>query len=227
MQNVKHIFFDLDHTLWDFDANSKRAYIDVFKNANVGLDIEKFLNYYRIINLRYWKLYREEKVTKEELRQGRLRETFKILNYIVSKEKIDFIANDYLETLPKYNQLLEGTHDLLSKLHEKYVLHIITNGFSKVQHVKLKKSGIEKYFDKVITSEMVGVKKPNPLVFKFATELAKSRIRESVMIGDNWEADIMGAKSYGMHVIYCNFDNSIVDNGIPSVRSLTEINKYL
>ena len=224
---IKHVFFDLDHTLWDFEANSRKAYIQVFKNAGITLDVHKFLNYYKPINLRYWKLYREDKVTKEELRYGRLRETFDFLKYNVHRDMIDNIANDYLESLPMYNQLLDGTHELLSMLHLKYQLHIITNGFDEVQNNKLEKSGIGKYFDKIITSEMVGVKKPNPKVFEFAIQSAKATIRESVMIGDNWEADIMGAKSYGMNVIYCNFDKSVVDASIPSVEKLLDIGNYL
>jgi putative hydrolase of the HAD superfamily len=224
---IKHVFFDLDHTLWDFEVNSKKAYIKVFNNASIRIDVNKFLNYYRIINLRYWKLYREDKVTKEELRYGRLKETFDLLKYNVSNEEINFIANDYLNILPLYNQLLDGTHELLSNLHAKYQLHIITNGFSQVQHIKLEKSGIEKYFDKVITSEMVGAKKPSPKIFEFAIEMANANIRESVMIGDNWEADIMGAKSFGMNVIYCNFDNSDLDSAIPSLENLLEIKNYL
>ena len=132
MNGIKHIFFDLDHTLWDFEANSDIAFITIFKMHNVKLDVSLFLNTYRVINQHYWKLYREERISKEELRYGRLRDTFNKLNFKVHDEIIDKLAVDYIEELPKSNTLFEGTHELLQHLHPKYNLHIITNGFFQV-----------------------------------------------------------------------------------------------
>ncbi len=224
---IKHVFFDLDHTLWDFETNSALSFAKIFKDNNIKLEIHKFLNYYKAINQRYWKLYSQEKVTREVLRYGRLKDTFDFLKYKVSDETINLLADDYLSALPLFNKLFEGTHELLSYLKPKYKLHIITNGFSEVQIAKLKNSDIEKYFDKIITSEMVGVKKPNPKVFNYAVKLADTTINESMMIGDNWEADIMGAKNVGMKVIYCNFDNNPVGESITSITNLLEIKKYI
>lgn len=222
-----HIFFDLDHTLWDFEENSAQTYSKIFKDRDIQLNVPKFLNYYKIINQRYWKLYRNDKIDRDVLRYGRLRDTFEFLKYQVSDATINFLSDEYLNTLPLFNKLFEGTHELLAYLEPKYQLHIITNGFSEVQNAKLENSGIKKYFDRIITSEMVGVKKPNPKVFEFAVNSAKANKKESWMIGDNWEADIMGAKNVGMQVIYCNFDNQSVDESILSVTSLLEIKKYL
>lgn len=227
MQQQTHIFFDLDHTLWDFEENSAQSYAKIFKDCDIQLNVSKFLNYYKIINQRYWKLYRNDKIGRDALRYGRLKDTFDFLEYNVSDATIDLLSDEYLNALPLFNKLFDGTHELLSYLEPKYQLHIITNGFSEVQTAKLENSGIKKYFDKVITSEMVGVKKPNPKVFEFALNSAKATKKESWMIGDNWEADIMGAKNFGMQVIYCNFDNRNVDESIPSVNSLLEVKNYL
>lgn len=224
---VKHVFFDLDHTLWDFEVNSAAAYKKIFNDYDIDLNVNKFLNYYKGINLRYWKLYREDKISRDMLRYRRLKDTFDFLKYSVLDETINKLTDAYLEYLPNYNKLFDGTHEILTYLDAKYKLHIITNGLNSVQIEKLKKSRIDKYFDKIITSESVGVKKPNSKIFEFALKFADANPNESVMIGDNWEADIMGAKNKGMYVIYCNFDNEQVDDSIPSIDSLEDIRNYL
>lgn len=224
---INHVFFDLDHTLWDFETNSDAAYAKIFKERKIQLSIDKFLNYYKTINLKYWRLYRVDKVTKEALRYGRLKDTFDFLKFKIDDELINALADDYLEELAKFNKLFEGTHELLTYLQAKYKLHIITNGFNEVQNAKLVNSGIKKYFDQIITSELVGFKKPNPKVFEFALNKSNAKKEESVMIGDSWEADIMGAKNYGMQTIYCNFNNEIVGESILSVSNLLQIKELL
>jgi putative hydrolase of the HAD superfamily len=224
---IKHIFFDLDHTLWDFEANSNIAFETIFKKHNVGIDLEKFLNYYTGINQNYWRLYRNEKISKEELRIGRLRDTFNKINYKFDYTLIDNLSIDYIEVLPNNNLLFDGTHEILEYLQPKYKLHIITNGFNEVQYKKLDNSGLSKYFDKIITSEDAGVKKPNPKIFNYSLDLAKANSNESIMIGDNWEADVMGAIDNGIDAIYCNYDNNSVGENIKSINQLLELKKYL
>ena len=224
---IKHIFFDLDHTLWDFETNSDLAFKAIFKKHNVQVDLLKFLNYYRAINENYWKLYREEKVTKEQLRIGRLKDAFEIIKFKSSTELLEVLADDYIAYLPENNYLFEGTHEILAHLKPNFNLHIITNGFSEVQGKKMKNSGLDTYFDKIITSEQVGVKKPNPLIFEFALKEANALASESIMIGDNWEADIMGAQNAGLDVIYCNFDSKPVSEHIKSITNLSELKRYL
>lgn len=222
-----HIFFDLDHTLWDFEKNSALTFKKIFELNDLDVNLEKFLNYYQKINLKYWRLFRVDKVTKSELRYGRLKDTFDILNYKATDEIIHRLSEDYITYLSSFNHLFEGTHEILSYLKEKYQLHIITNGFNEVQNEKLKNSGIRKYFNEIITSEEVGVKKPNSKVFKYALKKANASKQNSFMIGDSWEADIMGAKNYGLDVIYCNFENNKVDESIKSVSDLFELKNYL
>jgi len=149
--NIKHIFFDLDHTLWDFETNSAHAFDFIFMDNRVEVDLNSFLKIYAPINHKYWKLYREEKVSKPVLRYNRLKETFDLLNYNISDDLINHLAIVYIDNLPNYNMLFEGTIEVLDYLSPKYEMHIITNGFEEVQTKKMEKSGIKKYFDKIIT----------------------------------------------------------------------------
>lgn len=225
---IDHIFFDLDHTLWDFEKNSALTFGKILPEAGVHVPMDAFLHAYVPINLKYWKLYREEKVSKVKLRYSRLKETFDLINYDVSDQVIDHLSEEYILQLPNYNHLFEGTFDLLDYLKNKYELHIITNGFQEVQTLKMSKSGILNYFDQIITSESVGVKKPNPKVFQFAMKKAKALPDNSIMIGDSLEADIQGALGVGMKVIHFNAENlPNIPQNIISVDKLLEIKQYL
>ena len=224
---VKDIFFDLDHTLWDFDKNSMLAFKRVFKKFKITIEFDAFLKIYEPINVEYWKKYREDKVSKESLRRGRLIDSFNFFDLIYTTEKIDEIADAYIQELPFDNHLFEGAVEILDYLILKYKLHIITNGFEEVQHKKLKNSGIDHYFSTVTTSEEVGVKKPNPKVFLTALNKANSLPAQSVMIGDSLEADILGANNIGMQTIFYNYRNENISKKIKSIDSLLEIKNYL
>ncbi|MGY0408179.1 MAG: YjjG family noncanonical pyrimidine nucleotidase [Polaribacter sp.] len=225
---IKHIFFDLDHTLWDFEKNSELTFKKIFKINKIQLNFSDFLSVYSPLNLQYWKLYREEKVSKSELRYGRLKNTFNAINYTVSDTVINKIADDYIVHLTDFNHLFKGTFEILDYLKEDYKLHIITNGFKEIQSKKMINSNIYHYFDKIIISESVGVKKPHPRVFEYALEAAEAVAENSMMIGDNLEADIQGALNIGLKAIHCNFTNSEnVNTAIPTISSLKEIKQYL
>ena len=224
---VKDIFFDLDHTLWDFDKNSMLAFKRVFKKFKIIIEFDAFLKIYEPINIEYWKKYREDKVSKENLRRGRLIDSFNFFDLIYTTEKIDEIADAYIQELPFDNHLFEGAVEILDYLILKYKLHIITNGFEEVQHKKLKNSGIDHYFSTVTTSEEVGLKKPNPKVFLTALNKANSLPTQSVMIGDSLEADILGANNIGMQTIFYNYRNENISKKIKSIDSLLEIKNYL
>lgn len=225
---IKHVFFDLDHTLWDFEKNSNLTFKQLFKTHNINLRLEDFLKVYSPINFEYWKKYREEKVSKEDLRYGRLKDSFKTLSFDISDELIHKLSYDYIDVLPTNNYLFEGVFELLDYLQSKYKLHIITNGFKEVQNLKLEKSGINKYFEEVITSESVGVKKPNPKVFYYALNKTNAIPENSIMIGDNLEADIIGALNCGIKSIHFNLHNEeFVQKKYISVSSLLEIKQYL
>jgi putative hydrolase of the HAD superfamily len=226
--NIEHVFFDLDHTLWDFEKNSELTFEKIFTEHSVTVNIDDFFAIYKPLNLKYWKLYRDEKISKEELRYGRLKNSFDAVNYEISDQLIDKLAIDFIENLANFNHLFEGTFELLDYLAEKYTLHIITNGFEEIQSKKMINSKIHHYFDQIITSESVGVKKPNSRVFEFALEVANAKKENSVMIGDSLEADIRGALSIGLQAIHCVFDNAkSTDEDFITVNSLLEIKEYL
>lgn len=224
---IEHIFFDLDHTLWDFDKNSSLAFEMIFRKFKIQIKHTSFLKAYQPINMKYWKLYREEKVTKEELRRARLVEAFEILNQKFSLEIIDEIANDYIAFLPTNNHLIDGAEELLKYLNPKYDLHIITNGFKEVQNNKLSNSGIRHYFNTITNSEDVGVKKPDPFIFEHAIKISGAKKSNSLMIGDNYEADILGAEALGIKSICFNYHKERLPVDSLQVSALKQLKKYL
>jgi len=227
IDTITDVFFDLDHTLWDFDKNSLLAFGRVFQKHDIDIDLGSFVKIYEPINFEYWKLYREEKVSKDELRRGRLLDTFNSFGKKYSLTKIDAMAVSYIDELPVDNHLFDGTVEILEYLVEKYNLHIITNGFQEVQLLKLKNSGIYSYFETVTTSEEVGVKKPNPLVFHAALRKARTQSVQSIMIGDTFEADILGAEAVGMRTLFYNYRKETIPNGYKLVDHLLEIKSHL
>ena len=223
---IKNVFFDLDHTLWDFERNSALTFDLLFKNYDLKINLKDFLEVYVPINLEYWRLYRNEQITKEFLRFNRLNDAFTKLQIHVSADLINNISYDYINHLPKFNHLIKGALELLKYLRNKYRLHLITNGFRNVQSNKLKNSGIDVFFDFVFDSESVGVKKPNPLIFNHALDKSKSKANESVMIGDSYEADIQGSLAVGMNAIhYINFGENhhnkcLIVNNLLSIKDI-------
>lgn len=226
-QNKKHLFFDLDHTLWDFDRNSAVAFDVIFKQHGFDFSTDEFLKHYIPRNQHYWKLYQLNQISHEDLRYYRLKDIFDILNIKVSKEQINQLSEDYIMHLPNSNHLFDGAIEVLEYLQPNYHLHIITNGFHFVQDKKLKNSNIEHFFKTITNSEMAGVKKPHPNIFEFALSLAKASKQESVMIGDSWEADIEGALDFGMDAIFFNAKNTSHKNGVVEVNHLLELKNIL
>lgn len=227
IDTITDVFFDLDHTLWDFDKNSLLAFERVFQKHEIEIDLRSFVKIYEPINFKYWKLYREEKVSKDQLRRGRLIDTFSGFDMKYTLAEIDAMAVSYIDELPVDNHLFDGTVEILEYLVEKYSLHIITNGFQEVQLLKLKNSGIYSYFETVTTSEEVGVKKPNPLVFHAALRKAKTHSVQSIMIGDTFEADILGAEAVGMQTLFYNYRKETIPTGYRLVDHLLEIKSHL
>lgn len=227
MQHIKHIFFDLDHTLWDFEKNSALTFDKIFKTHQLAVDLDIFLKVYEPINLKYWKLYRDEEIDKNRLRYGRLKDTFDEINFKADDELIIKLSIDYIAHLSSFNYLFDGTVELLNYLQPKYQLHIITNGFEEAQHKKMASSNIQHYFKTVTNAEAAGVKKPNPIIFDYALKLANAQSKESLMIGDNYEADIEGALKVGYDAIFFNYRNDNVTDDIKQVKHLSELKLYL
>ena len=224
---ISDVFFDLDHTLWDFEKNSALAIETIFKKHAIDVDLNLFLSHYIPINMKYWEWYRVDKITQYELRLGRLKDTFVLLNYEIDDEKIIFLSEEYIEYLPKFNHLFDGAITILDYLKPKYNLHIITNGFQEIQGNKLRNSNIGHYFKTITNSEMAGVKKPNPKIFEYALALAKAQKQSSIMIGDCIDADVNGALNFGMEAILFNIYSSKTHKNIKQVSHLLELKNYL
>ena len=207
-KSIKHIFFDLDNTLWDFNTNSKKTFVKILKLNNVDISIDDFMDVYLPINDHYWKLYREEKVSLEKLRFERFSKTFSRLGYKVSDGKISSLIQDYIKYLSTYNNLIEGARELLDSLHSIYKLHVITNGHRDIQLKKIEQAGLTPFFQNIITSDDVGVKKPNPKIFRYALDISNALPEESLMIGDDYEADIIGAKNVGFKTCFVKYKKS-------------------
>ena len=161
------------------------------------------------------------------MRYARLKDTFDEMNYQIDDGEINLLAIEYITYLSQYNALFEGAIEVLEYLQVKYELHIITNGFEEVQFKKLKNSNLLPFFSQIITSEKVGVKKPNPKIFQYALNISNAKPNESFMIGDNLEADILGAKNAGMHTIFCKFNGEESPKEMLSVSKLEQIKSYL
>lgn len=224
---VEHVFFDLDHTLWDFDKNSALTFSKIFKKNAIPVPLDSFLEIYEPLNLELWKLYREDKINKETLRYNRLKKTFSRLNFYISDALIHQLSSDYIDHLSTFDNLFHKTIDVLNYLQPKYQLHIITNGFKAVQEKKISNSKIDHYFRTITNSESTGYKKPNPIVFEYALDQAKAKPETSIMIGDSIEADIQGALNIGMQAIWCNFKKtSIFFEGV-QIHELIKLKEYL
>ena len=224
---IADVFFDLDHTLWDFEKNSALTFESIFEKYKIDVDLKIFLSHYVPINIKYWNWYRNDKITQSELRLGRLREALQLIEYAIDDVALDYLANAYIEQLPKNNHLFDGTIAILEYLQPKYNLHIITNGFESVQNNKLTNSNIKQYFKTITNSEMAGVKKPNPIIFDFALKAANAKKENSLMIGDCIEADVLGAINSGLHAILFSEVHTETAHDIKQINHLLDLKNYL
>lgn len=225
--NIQHVFFDLDHTLWDFERNSAATFISIFQELNFNFSVETFLSYYNPINHYYWKLYREDQISEIELRHSRLEKTFAKMKISLDRKQIEKISELYIQQLSSHTFLFQDTKSVLEYLYPKYKLHIITNGFENVQQRKLKNSGIANFFQTVFTAEKYGVKKPHPNIFFSAMQSSQAKPENSLMIGDNLEADIRGALNLGMYAIHFNSHNEEIHKESLIINSLKELKTLL
>ncbi len=207
MKRYKYLFFDLDRTLWDFEKNSHEELTLIYHRCQLhqkGISLkDEFIRIYKQINEQCWELYRNNEITKEKLRSERFNKTLLYFG-IKDDELSEQIGDQYIKNSPKRTILIDGAKDLLDYLQGKYQMHIITNGFEEVQFDKLKNSGLLTFFDKVITSEAAGFKKPNTVIFEYALNKTNANLAESVMIGDDLNTDILGGINFGIDCIYYN-----------------------
>lgn len=207
-KKYKHLFFDLDHTLWDFDANAMETLADVYQSlqlAEQGVDdFDLFCKHYLHHNAILWDRYHNGFINADDLKWKRMWRT--LLEFKIGSEELARkMSGEFLEILPTKQNLFPYTHEILRHLKEKdYVLHLITNGFEKTQWRKLNNSNLGQYFEEVITSETSNSVKPNKEIFEYALKITGAELKESIMLGDNLDADIKGAMNAGMDCIFVN-----------------------
>lgn len=228
MPQYKHLFFDLDHTLWDFDANAKETLAELYSifdlNKKIHIAFDDFYPKYLFHNEVLWDRYHKGLISADDLKWKRMWRTlldFKIADEPLAKE----MSEKFLEILPTKKLLFPHTIEILNYLTEKkYTLHLITNGFEKTQWSKLNNSGLGKYFTHVITSEGSNSLKPKKEIFDFAMQKAAASLAESIMIGDNLDADIQGAMNAGMDTVFVNHINAVPEiNPTYTVTHLQEL----
>jgi putative hydrolase of the HAD superfamily len=203
----KHIFFDLDHTLWDFTSNSRKTLkgiFDEFRLKEKGISsFDVFVEKYETINEGLWTKYRAGTIDKSTLRNGRFPAVFRhweIHDQVLAND----INERYLTEGPKQPGLMPNAIETLEYLQTRYEVHLITNGFKEVQSTKLNASGLQGYFKTITTSEEVGVLKPNPKVFHHALGLALAQPDHSIYVGDHFDSDVIGSKNAGIDQVFFN-----------------------
>ena len=224
----KHLFFDLDHTLWDFEANARVTLMELYNTLDLeqrGInDFDLFHKNYLVHNEKLWERYRNGYIRQDELRVKRMWLAlldFKIADEILAKE----MSVQFLDLLPTRTILFPYALEILEYLNNKsYELHLITNGFEKTQHSKLKYSGLDKYFKEIITSEGSSSIKPNKEIFYYALDKAGADPSNSIMLGDSIEVDIIGAMNAGIDQVFINHLDIPIDiKPTYVVRSLKEL----
>jgi putative hydrolase of the HAD superfamily len=204
------IFFDLDHTLWDYEKNSKETLEELYDQYQLpekGVnDFKAFHNAFQDVNAKLWVLYDTGKIDSEVIRKERFKQVLEAFDAYDEKLSRD-ISHDYLITCPKKGNLMQGAINVLQYLKDQsYQLSVITNGFEEIQHLKLTSGNLTSYFDHVITSQKAGHRKPAPEIFQFALETHSIKKHQAMMIGDNLVADMGGAKKAGIDAVYYNPD---------------------
>jgi putative hydrolase of the HAD superfamily len=208
----RHLFFDLDHTLWDFDTNSKEALKDLYDTNQLhqkGIEhFDDFFERYSYHNHLLWERYAKGQIKQDELRWKRM--YLAMLDFKFADEKLSrSMGAEFLDILPNKNKLFPYTQEILGYLQEKgYILHLITNGFEKVQQHKLTKSNIDHFFTEMITSEVSNSLKPNKEIFDYALHKTGANTENSIMIGDNLDADIQGGINAGLDTVFVNHINT-------------------
>jgi putative hydrolase of the HAD superfamily len=221
----QHLFFDLDHTIWDFEFNSKETLMDLHLKYNLtekGIhDFDAFFEQYSMHNHRLWDRYTKGFIKQEELRWKRI--YLSLLEYKIADEKLSReMSFDYLDILPNKKNLFPYTIEILDYLKEKgYQMHLITNGFESVQFKKIENSNLAPYFKEVITSEGSNSLKPNKEIFEYALQKSNAKLAESIMIGDNESADIQGAINIGMDSVFVNHIKAIPT--VPATYTITHL----
>ncbi|SHL16445.1 YjjG family noncanonical pyrimidine nucleotidase [Chryseobacterium polytrichastri] len=229
---IQHIFFDLDNTLWDHRKNAYLTIKTLFETKEISLqyniDFEDFHAVYHEINEKLWEDIRDGLIGKEYLREHRFYDTFKHFG-VENKELSLYFEEHFLDKILNHNELVEGAEEILEYLKSKhYTLHIISNGFKEVTERKCILSGIAHYFHTITSADSVGVRKPNPEIFEYSLSLSNAQKEESILIGDDWIADVVGSQNFGIDVIFFDvYKENKQEEGLKSITHLLQIKDFL
>ncbi|MBW8522369.1 YjjG family noncanonical pyrimidine nucleotidase [Chryseobacterium chendengshani] len=229
---IQHIFFDLDNTLWDHRRNAYLTIKDLFSKQEITLryniDFSEFHSVYHEINEKLWAQIRDGEIDKEYLRKHRFYDTFNHFG-IDDLELSMFFEEHFLDHILNYNYLVESADVILDYLKSKnYTLHIISNGFQEVTERKCILSGIAHYFNTITSADSVGIRKPHSAIFQYSLSLAEAKKEESILIGDDWIADVVGAQNFGIDVIFFDVLNeNPQQENLKAIKHLLQIKDYL
>ncbi|WP_088653220.1 YjjG family noncanonical pyrimidine nucleotidase [Geofilum rhodophaeum] len=228
MPKYQHLFFDLDHTLWDFATNEQLTLKSLFQRYQLDKyfsDFKAFFATYQPINNSLWLQYRNNHITKKQLNTGRFHQTF-LTGGLDNETMATNFAGDFIRENALQTTLMPHTLEVLDYLKPRYHMHIITNGFVETQQLKLDESGLSPYFERLFVSERVGAQKPRRAFFEYAIKSCNARKKESLVIGDSLDADIQGAKNFGLDHVFFNpaqiAHNETVQKEISSLRELID-----
>lgn len=229
---IQHIFFDLDNTLWDHRRNAYLTIQELFNKYSIQekfrIDFEEFHRIYHDINEKLWEQIRDGEIDKDYLRKHRFYDTF--LHFGVDDEVLSMeFENHFLDQILSFNYLVDGAEDLLKYLKDKnYKMHIISNGFQEVTERKCILSGIAPFFETITSADSIGVRKPDEKIFEYSVNLANTSKNNSILIGDDWIADVQGAQNFGMEVIFFNaLQEDVNHNNLKVIHKLQEVKEYL
>ncbi|TWP30614.1 noncanonical pyrimidine nucleotidase, YjjG family [Apibacter muscae] len=229
LKEIKHLFFDLDNTLWDTDRNSKLTLQKMYHEKNIeekySLNFSDFYRNYYHRNENLWALYRENKITKQNILDRRFTLTFKEYG-IEDRDIQDYFNENFLKKMTENNYLIDGAEETLKYLKEKnYSLHIVSNGFKEQTYRKVNDTAIKNFVSTITSGEEINKRKPAPEVFHLGLSKANAKAEESVFIGDDWESDIIGSSKIGMQAIYFDYNhkNENLNKGFQVIQKLNEL----
>jgi putative hydrolase of the HAD superfamily len=230
MKKYAHIIFDLDHTLWDFTANSNATLKVLHARHNLkesNIMLEDFMSHYQEVNDQMWYDYSRGRITKEDIRSRRFKIAFSRVG-LVNDKLADLVNEEYLELCPATGYLIPYALEVLNYLKGRYQLHILTNGFSEIQGIKMQTSGLMPYFQEVVNSDISGFLKPDKRIFDYTLNKIQADCHDCVMIGDDLHADVLGARNAGMDHIYFNRRKSLHSESVThEIGCLSELLKIL
>lgn len=232
MKNIRHIFFDLDNTLWDHRKNAVLTLEELFQRKEISnkynILFREFHAKYDEINEDLWVKIRDGIIDKDFLRKHRFYDTF--LHFGIDNEELaQYFEKHFLDEIINFNELIPQTIEVLEYLKEKgYQLHVVSNGFHEVTNRKVEKSGLKKYFETVTSAEDAHAMKPDERIFEYSLNLANAEKAESIFIGDDWVADVKGAQNFGLDIIFFDaLKENKSEEGLKTIQNLEEIKNFL